>query len=192
VPLFGNSAKGATDAEPCAQLLGKLRAPHGVWSVLGNHDVFSDADRVTNALHAVGISTLSNRSIAIEKDNARFWLGGVDDVLGGSADVPGTLRGIPSDEAVVLMAHEPDYADYVAGYPVDLQLSGHTHGGQVRFPFMRPFYLPALAKKYVWGLFKIRALTLYTNAGIGTVELPVRWNCPPEITFITVTKSLSV
>jgi hypothetical protein len=75
---------------------------------------------------------------------------------------------------------------------VDLQLSGHTHGGQVRFPFMRPLYLPPLAKKYVRGLFKIRGLTLYTNAGIGTVGLPVRWNCPPEITFITVRKSLTV
>ena len=192
VPLFGNSAKGAADAEPCAQLLGKLQAPHGVWSVLGNHDVFSDADRVTNALHAVGIPILSNKSVAIEKDGARFWLGGVDDVLGGTADLPGTLRGVLGEEAVVLMVHEPDYADYVAGYPVDLQLSGHTHGGQVRFPFMRPLYLPALAKKYVWGLFKIRGLTLYTNAGIGTVELPVRWNCPPEITFITVRKSLSL
>ena len=189
VPLVGNSAKGAADAEPCAQLLAKLRAPHGVWSVLGNHDVFSNADRVTNALHAAGIPILSNKSVAIEKDGARFWLGGVDDVLGGTADLPGTLRGAPGEEAVVLMVHEPDYADYVAGYPVDLQLSGHTHGGQVRFPFMRPLYLPALAKKYVWGLFKIRGLTLYTNAGIGTVELPVRWNCPPEITFITVRKS---
>jgi hypothetical protein len=189
VPLVGNSAKGAADAEPCAQLLGKLRAPHGVWSVLGNHDVFSSADRVTNALHAAGIPMLSNKSVAIEKDGARFWLGGVEDVLAGRADVSRTLRGIPSEEAVVLMAHEPDYADYVAGYPVDLQLSGHTHGGQVRFPFMRPLYLPPLAKKYVWGLFKIRDLTLYTNAGIGTVELPVRWNCPPEITFITVRKS---
>jgi predicted MPP superfamily phosphohydrolase len=192
VPLVGNSAKGAADAEPCAQLLAKLRAPHGVWSVLGNHDVFSNADRVTNALHAAGIPILSNKALAIEKDGARFWLGGVDDVLGGTADLPGTLRGVPSEEAVVLMVHEPDYADYVARYPVDLQLSGHTHGGQVRFPFMRPLYLPALAKKYVWGLFKIRDLTLYTNAGIGTVELPVRWNCPPEITFITVRKSLSV
>ena len=192
VPLVGNSAKGAADAEPCAQLLGKLRAPHGVWSVLGNHDVFSNAARVTDALDAVGIPMLSNKSVAIEKDGARFWLGGVEDVLAGRADVPGTLRGIPSEEAVVLMAHEPDYADYVAGYPVDLQLSGHTHGGQVRFPFMRPLYLPPLAKKYVWGLFKIQGLTLYTNAGIGTVELPVRWNCPPEITFITVRKSLTV
>jgi predicted MPP superfamily phosphohydrolase len=191
VPLVGNSLQGAADAEPCAQLLGKLRAPHGVWSVLGNHDVFSNAARVTDALQAVGIPMLSNKSVAIEKDGAHFWLGGVDDVLGGRADVPRTLRGIPSEEAVVLMAHEPDYADYVAGYPVDLQLSGHTHGGQVRLPFMRPLYLPALAKKYVQGLFKIRDLTLYTNAGIGTVEVPLRWNCPPEITFISVRKSLT-
>ena len=84
------------------------------------------------------------------------------------------------------MAHEPDYADVVADYPVDLQLSGHSHGGQVRVPFMRPFYLPELAKKYVWGLFQVRGVTLYTNAGIGTVEIPVRWNCPPEITFLTM------
>ena len=189
VPWFGNSTKAAADAEPCAQLLQKLQATHGVWSVLGNHDVFADADRVTDALYAVGIPTLSNRSVAIEKDGARFWLGGVDDVLGGIADLPRALHGIPSGEAVVLMAHEPDYADYVAGYPVDLQLSGHTHGGQVRIPFMRPLYLPALAKKYVWGVFKIRELMLYTNAGIGTVDVPVRWNCPPEITFITVRKS---
>jgi predicted MPP superfamily phosphohydrolase len=192
VSWLGNSTKAAADAEPCAQLLQKLKAPHGVWSVLGNHDVFADADRVTNALHAVGIPTLSNQSVAIEKDGARFWLSGVDDVLGGTADLPGTLHGVPSDEAVVLMAHEPDYADYVAGYHVDLQLSGHTHGGQVRIPFMRPLYLPDLAKKYVWGLFKIRELMLYTNAGIGTVEVPIRWNCPPEITFITVRKSSNV
>jgi len=186
VPIFGSAARGAANAEPCAELLKKLQAPHGVWSVLGNHDVFADADRVTSALQAVGIAMLSNKSIAIEKDGSRFWLGGVDDVLGGNADVPGTLRGVPGDEPLVLMAHEPDYADYVAAYPVDLQLSGHTHGGQVRIPFMRPLYLPPMAKKYVWGLYKIRDLTLYTNAGIGTVELPVRWNCPPEVTFITV------
>ena len=189
VPWFGDATKGGAAAEPCAQLLRKLQAPHGLWSVLGNHDVFSDPDRVTSALHAVGIPVLSNQSVPIEKDGARFWLSGVDDVLGGSADLPASIKRVPGDEAVVLMAHEPDYADHVAKYPVDLQLSGHTHGGQVRIPFMRPLYLPELAKNYVWGLFKIRELTLYTNAGIGTVELPVRWNCPPEITLITLRRS---
>jgi hypothetical protein len=157
--------------------------------VLGNHDVFSDPDHVTSALHAHKIPLLSNQSVPIEKDGARFWLSGVDDVLSGTADLSATLHPIPTDEAAILLAHEPDYADYVSRYPVDLQLSGHSHGGQVRFPFMRPLYLPDLAKKYVRGLYKVRGLTLYTNAGIGTVELPVRFNCPPEITLLTLRRS---
>ena len=186
---LGSAVRGGADAEPCAELLAKLRAPHGVWAVLGNHDAAAGADRVTEALNAVSIPTLSNQSVAIERDGAHFWLGGVEDVLHGSPDLEGTLRGIPSEEAIVLMVHEPDYADYVAEYPVDLQLSGHTHGGQVRIPFLPPLYLPPLAEKYISGLFQIRALTLYTTPGIGTVDLPVRWNCPAEVTFITLTRS---
>ena len=185
-PWIGDPGKGAAMAEPCAQLLRKLQAPHGLWAVLGNHDEYTDPKRVTESLRAVSIPVLSNRSIPIEKDGGRFWLGGVDDVLEGSPDLPKALHDVPSDEALVLMAHEPDYADYVAGYPVDLQLSGHTHGGQVRLPFVGPVVLPALAKKYVWGQYQVRGLTLYTNAGVGTVQIPVRWNCPPEITHITL------
>lgn len=189
VPLFGDRARAATMAEPCAQILRKLVAPHGIWAVLGNHDAFADPARISDVLRGVGIPVLSNRSVPIEKDGARFWLGGIDDALGGTPDVPAVLHGAPSGEAVVLMAHEPDYADVVAGYPVDLQLSGHTHGGQVRLPFLRPLYLPALAKKYVQGFFRVRGLSLYTNAGIGTVELPVRWNCPPEVTQIRIKRA---
>ena len=176
-------------AEPCAQLLRKLQAPHGVWASLGNHDAFTDPGRVTDVLRSVGIPVLSNRSVPIEKDGSRFWLGGVDDVLEGTADIPSTLHGVPSGEAVVLMAHEPDYADFVASYPIDLQLSGHTHGGQVKIPFLRPLYLPELAKKYIQGYFRVRELSLYTNAGIGTVQIPVRWNCPPEVTYITLRRA---
>jgi len=189
VPWFGDRAKGAALAEPCAQLLGKLQAPHGVWAVLGNHDAFTEPDRITDVVQAVGIPVLSNRSVPIEKDGTRFWLGGIDDVLGGTSDLSSTLHSVPSDEAVVLMAHEPDYADFVASYAVDLQLSGHTHGGQVKIPFLRPLYLPELAKKYVQGLFQVRGLALYTNAGIGTVQLPVRWNCPPEVTLLQLKRA---
>jgi uncharacterized protein len=71
-----------------------------------------------------------------------------------------------------------------------LQLSGHTHGGQIRLPFLPPLYLPELAKKYVWGLYRVGKLTLYTNPGIGTVEVPVRLNCPPEITLLTVRRAM--
>lgn len=189
VPLFGDSAEAASDAEPCAQLLGKMRARHGLWAVMGNHDVFTDSDRVTSSLRSVGIQVLSNQSVPIERDGARFWLGGVDDALGGTADLDATLHEIPPNEAVVLLAHEPDYADVVARYPVDLQLSGHSHGGQVRVPFLPPLFLPELARKYIWGLYQIRSLALYTNAGLGTVRVPVRMNCPPEITLLSLRRS---
>lgn len=184
VPISGDASTAAAAAEPCAEILGQLRAPFGLWAVLGNHDIFSDPRRITSALAAKGIRLLLNRSVPIEKDNARFWLCGVDDVMGGFPDLPATLRNVPSGEASVLLAHEPDYADYVTRYPIDLQLSGHSHGGQVRLPLATPLFLPELARKYIWGLFKIGALTLYTTAGIGTVRVPVRFNCPAEVTFI--------
>ena len=136
-------------------------------------------------------NVLSNQSVPIERDLARFWLSGVDDVLGRSADLDATLHGVPADESRILLAHEPDYADHVARYPVDLQLSGHSHGGQIRLPFLRPLYLPDMAHKYVWGLYQIRELTLYTNPGLGTVGVPARLNCPPEITLLTMRRSKS-
>jgi len=191
VPMFGDPAAGASAAEPCAQLLRQMRAPHGLWAVMGNHDSVTDPDRVTSVLRAAGIKVLTNESAAIERDAARFWLGGVDDVLDGAPDLGETLKKIPSEEAVVLLAHEPDYADFVARNPVDLQLSGHSHGGQVRVPFMRPLYLPSLARKYISGLYQIGGLTLYTNPGLGTVGVPVRLNCPPEITLLTLRRSVS-
>jgi len=188
VPWIGNHAKAAAAAEPCARLLSQLKAPHGLWAVLGNHDCFTDPERVTSALEAEKIPVLVNQSVPIERNGARFWLAGVDDVMAKGADLDQTLRKVPKDEAVVLMAHEPDYADDVARYPVDLQLSGHSHGGQVRVPLVGPLYLPDLARKYVWGLYKIGGLTLYTNAGLGTVEIPVRFDCAPEITLLTMRK----
>jgi predicted MPP superfamily phosphohydrolase len=191
VPFFGDPAVGAADAEPCAQLLRQMHAPYGLVAVMGNHDFFTDPDRVTDSLRAKGINVLANQSIAIERDGGRFWLSGVDDVIGNTADLDATLRPVPADEPVILLAHEPDYADHVSRYAVDLQLSGHSHGGQVRLPFIRPLYLPSLARKYIWGLYKIGGLTLYTNPGLGTVDIPVRLNCPPEITFLTLRRAAS-
>ena len=186
VPFHGDRVKAASGAEPCANLLGQMHAPHGLWAVLGNHDVLTDADRVTSSLCAGGIQVLANQSVPMERNGARFWLAGVDDVLSGTSDLKETLHHVPADEAMVLLAHEPDYADRVAHFPVDLQLSGHSHGGQVRVPFVPPLFLPELARKYIWGLYKIGGLTLYTNPGLGTVGVPVRINCPPEITLLTL------
>jgi uncharacterized protein len=186
-----NRAKAAYAAEPCAQLLRQMQAPYGLWAVLGNHDVVTDPNRVLNALRTVGIQVLRNQSVPIEGSGARFWLAGVDDVMEKRSDLAAALHIVPAGESVVLLAHEPDFADHVARFPVDLQLSGHSHGGQVRIPLVRPLWLPPLAKKYIWGLYKIGGLTLYTNPGLGTVGLPVRMNCPPEITFLTLRRSVT-
>jgi hypothetical protein len=184
--------QAALTAEPCARLLQQMQAAHGLWAVLGNHDCFTNPGVVAGALRTQGIQVLANRSAAIESSGVRFWLGGVDDVLGGGADLDSTLRQVPEDEATILLVHEPDYADYVARRPVDLQLSGHSHGGQVRIPFLGPLYLPRMARKYVWGLYRIGGLTLYTNPGLGTLGVPVRWNCPPEITLLRLRRAISV
>jgi len=189
VPLRGNRKKAAGVIDPCAQLLSQLKARMGLFACLGNHDVSTDPKRVMNVLQGHNIKTLRNSAEPFEKDGKRLWLAGVDDVIEGSADMEVTLKKVPADEPVVLMAHEPDFATYVSRYPVDLQLSGHSHGGQVRIPFIGAPVLPQLGTKYPKGLYQVGSLTLYTNVGIGTVRIPIRFDCPPEITLLTLKSS---
>jgi predicted MPP superfamily phosphohydrolase len=186
-PSFGQTHRAAAfRAEPCALLLRQMKAPHGLWAVMGNHDAVTDPGLITSILRASGIQVLSNQAMPIEHAGGRFWLSGVDDVLQGNSDLHAALAKVPKEEATVLLAHEPDYADFVSRHPVDLQISGHSHGGQVRLPFLPPFYEPPLARKYIAGLYKVGPLTLYTNRGLGTVGVPIRFDCPPEITLITL------
>jgi uncharacterized protein len=187
--LGGDDQRAAGRAEPCARLLRQMRSTHGLWAVLGNHDCATDSDMVTSALLANQIQVLANHSVPIESNGARFWLTGVNDVLCGGANLTSALENVPQNEPAILLAHEPDYADYVRRRPIDLQLSGHSHGGQVRLPLLPPLYLPALARKYPWGLYRIGSLMLYTNPGLGTIGIPARLNCPPEITLLTLRNS---
>jgi predicted MPP superfamily phosphohydrolase len=176
----------AETAAPCAKLLSPLRAPWGIFACLGNHDASCDPERITAILEAHGIPVLNNSSTALKRGRSRLWLAGLDDVLDGGPDVRLALKGIPAGEPVILLSHEPDFATYVSRFPVDLQLSGHSHGGQIRLPLIGAPILPPLARRYPWGLHQLGDLTLYTNIGIGTVEVPIRLNCPPEITLITL------
>ncbi len=173
--------------EPCAQLVAQMRAPLGIHACLGNHDVGTDGTHITRVLQSLGVSVLRNRSVPLERDGKQLWLAGVDDVLQGKYDLKLTLKGIPQDEAVVLLVHEPDYANYVKN--ADLQLSGHSHGGQIRFPLIGAPVLPVMGRVYPQGLRRIGPLTLYTNVGIGTIWVPMRLNCPPEVTLITLRAS---
>jgi|SRR5215469_369449 len=172
----------------CAEILSALTAPQ-VYAVLGNHDVAFDPAVVTRALTQYRIPVLINSNVPIERGGERFWLCGLDDP--GTSN-PDPNRAIPAkpDGPVILMAHEPDYADVIVQHPrgslVDLVLAGHTHGGQVRLPGLGALILPPMGQKYVHGHFQFNKMQLYVNRGLGTVGLPFRLNCPPEITVITL------
>lgn len=169
-----------------AEVVTQLHAPYGVIGVLGNHDVWSRADRVAQALEAQGITILKNQSIPIERDRSRFWIVGADDVWEHRVDIDRALYGVPEDEAKVLLVHEPDFADVAKQYSIDLQLSGHTHGGQVRLPFLGALKLPRYGHRYPIGLQYADALPVYTSRGVGMIQPAVRFNCRPEVTLFTL------
>jgi predicted MPP superfamily phosphohydrolase len=174
-----------------ARELGALTAPGGVYAALGNHDHWSGPDHIARVLRDHSIPVLINEALPVERNGARLWIAGVDDVWERRADLDLALRQVPATEPTVLLAHEPDYAETVRRYPVDLQLSGHSHGGQVRLPFYGAPILPYLGKQYPIGLQRADALWVYTNRGIGVVSPPVRFNCRPEITLLTLRQRIA-
>jgi uncharacterized protein len=179
--------RAASVIEPCAELVAQMRPRLGIHACLGNHDTSTDPAHISAVLESHGISVLRNLSVPLEHDGGRVWLSGLGDVLEGRADLKQALKGVPQAEPVVLLVHEPDFADYVKD--VDLQLSGHSHGGQIRFPLIGAPCLPVMGRQYPRGLRRIGPLTLYTNVGVGTILVPVRLNCPPEVTLITLRSS---
>jgi predicted MPP superfamily phosphohydrolase len=187
LPEFRRVDAGAAKAAgPCAELLAPLRPKLGIYGVLGNHDSYTDPGYVIEALTGHGIQILQNESIALERSSQRMWIAGVQDVLAGFADLKTTLSTVPRTEAVVLLAHEPDFADEAAKHSVDLQLSGHSHGGQIRFPLLPPLALPKLGRKYPIGLRNVGRMALYTNIGLGTIGVPIRLLATPEVTLFTL------
>lgn len=176
----------------CAGLLKQLTCTRK-YAILGNHDVMVGEHEVSEALTGNGIPVLRNSCLPIERGGSRIWLAGVDDPVCGRPDldlaIPAAIRNIAA-EPVVLMSHAPDYVDNLRAHPagnsVAFMLSGHTHGGQVRVPLIGALRLPPGGRKYVEGLFRVGNVQLYVNRGLGTVGLPLRFDCPPEITSFTL------
>ena len=179
-----------------AGALGKLRAPLGVYSVLGNHDWWTDNWAVRAGLQQAGIPVLENRAVKIDKGGRRFWLAGLGDQLSihvgrgqyrGTDDLPGTLRQTMADrDPVILLAHEPDIFVKVPDR-VAVTLSGHTHGGQVRLPFIgRPMIPSAYGERFAYGHIIEGGRNFVVSAGLGMTGLPVRFGVPPEIAIITL------
>jgi hypothetical protein len=168
--------------------LSRLEAPHGVYAILGNHDGWTDPEFIRNSLETIHISVLENSGTCIGQAPGWFYLAGLEDPLTGHPDLHAALAEAPEGITVIALVHDPIYVDILAGDGrVALQLSGHTHGGIVRFPGLGPVVANENIRKYDQGLFRVQDTWLYVNRGLGTVGLPVRCNCRPEITEITLT-----
>jgi len=168
--------------EPVARVLGELRSEMGTYACLGNHDHWTDADLVTKHFTAAGINVLINEGLRVEHRGAAFWLAGVDDYMVGKTDVLSAMRGSFPDEMKLLLAHNPLIFRQSVRQGIDLTLSGHTHGGQVKLRDGSKRLLRR--RKLSAGLHGRKDSQIYITRGIGTVVLPVRYQCPPEISLL--------
>src|SRR5215467_3424200 len=170
-------------AAPCAEMLGRLKAKYGVYAVLGNHDHWTDAALITDLFRAEGITVLINEGMHFEKDGDSIWLAGVDDTMVGLEDLSLALAGARHNEFKLLLAHNPTILRRAARAGVDLVLSGHTHGGQViwrseKSRSGRP------RRRMLRGLGRRGNTQIYVTRGLGTVVLPIRYGCPPEVSLL--------
>ncbi|HJQ15039.1 MAG TPA: metallophosphoesterase [Anaerolineales bacterium] len=167
--------------------LSRLASSIPTFAVLGNHDYWTDVETVRQMLSTSGITELTNAVFTLKSGVETLHLCGVDDVWKGDVRLDHVIAQLPDESSAILLAHEPDFADTSAATGrFDLQLSGHTHGGQVVLPFIGPPILPYLGRKYPSGLYRVREMFQYTNRGVGMARLPLRINCPPEITIFVL------
>lgn len=172
--------------EPVARVLGGLDAEFGTHACLGNHDHWTDADMVANHFRAHGVNMMVNEGFRFEARGAAFWLAGVDDHMVGRTDLVAALRGSYPDEMKLLLAHNPIIFRHSVREGIDLTLSGHTHGGQVKMKTAAGIPQKRLIRrrKLTAGLHHRKDSHIYITRGIGTVVLPIRYQCPPEISLL--------
>jgi uncharacterized protein len=165
--------------------LSHLRAPLGVYAVLGNHDYWESEEMSVKAMQKAGITNLTNRNVPVERGGQKLFIAGVDDSWAGKPDLPAALEGMGEDDTAILLCHNPDYIEKAEDPRAKLWLSGHTHGGQVCLRPGVPIVHPSKCKlRYIGGLAKCHAIQIYISRGLGTVSPPIRWNCPAELPII--------
>lgn len=166
---------------PILPHLQKLHAPLGKFAVLGNHDY--QGDQIAPKLKYTGFHVLRNTHHVINKGGDRLVVAGVEDMLMGKPDLYQAVEGSP-DSCTLLLSHCPDFANNIVANQIDLQISGHSHGGQIRFPFLGAVITPPGGQIYTDGFYSIEQTNVYVNRGIGTTILPFRFNCRPQISIL--------
>lgn len=172
---FGNYAA-------CMQVYRQLHAPLGVWFVHGNWENLDPVKHERQYYHEAGVNLLLNQNHELRPD---VWLIGLDDLSSGRPDFVAASKGVPADAYKIAMFHAPAFLDHIAGN-VNLCLAGHTHGGQVRLPFIHPFWLPNGSGRFLEGWYEEKGTKMYVSRGLGMSNLPVRFLCRPEIDFVTL------
>lgn len=181
------------DAKRTLTELNQLQTRDGVFGVLGNHDHPSGVEWVRECLHVGQVQELANKTHTIQRGDQVLHIVGMDDLWPQNRGIPAPIwthqpllqqltSSLPDAGAAILLVHEPDFADVTAqNSRIDLQLSGHSHGGQVRIPLHGPIFLPPLSRVYPKGRYQIESLIQYTNSGLGMLAPYFRFDCRPEI-----------
>lgn len=172
---------------PVIETLTSLKARHGIMAILGNHEYYMRKDYAEDVIRSHNIPLLKNSHAYIESGRSALCFAGVSDLIKDAPDAKAALKGVPPEIPRILLSHHPDYAEYLPkDERIDLVISGHTHGGQVRLPFGHAPVVPSkFGQKYSGGLVQLKSGTqVYVSRGIGVSMIPVRFNCPPELTLI--------
>ena len=176
--------------EPCAEALAALSAPEGVWAVLGNHDHYTDPELTTRALEHNHIAVLNNAHTTFHRDSDSLQLSGIDDWTWNATDWTRAFSGLDAKTPTILLSHQPTVLDLEQTNNVSLIISGHTHGGQLKFPFIgAPASLFTNDLKYARGLFRRGETQLYVSSGTGVIGLPLRFGVRPEIAVLRLRRA---
>ncbi|MBW7651067.1 metallophosphoesterase [Anoxybacillus sp. ST4] len=168
-------------------LLQQLDAPLGKFCIYGNHDHGGyGTDIYKEMMEKSGFRLLVNEWVAIKQGSEQIVIAGLDDFMLGKPNFSKTVQRMPKNTYTIVLIHEPDLATQASAYPFHLQLSGHSHGGQIQLPWIGPIVTPPLAKQYIEGFYDVGPLTLYVNRGLGTTRMPFRFLTPPELTLFTL------
>jgi hypothetical protein len=187
IALSGDFVSYARNIPDLPDLIGRLRAPLGIFAVPGNHDHWEGVEEIRAVLERPDFSFLLNSNRRIVWRGAHFVIAGIDDVWHDDHDLDLALAGVSPGTFTILLAHAPDVADEAARRGVDLQLSGHTHGGHIRLPGLGALVLPRHGWRYSIGHLHAGEMQVYISRGIG--GFPLRLGCPPEATLITLRRS---
>lgn len=193
VAMTGDFITATLDRQTTTMLeaaFNKLSPREKTVAVLGNHDHYIDPQKIRTLLHNGNVLELNNSTYNLQRGNNILSIAGVDDFWLEKANLDLVLSQLPAESTAVLLVHEPDFADISAATQrFTLQISGHSHGGQVRIPFRKPPVLPPFAHKYPVGRYEVGNMIQYTNRGVGMALPPVRFNCRPEITVFTLNRA---